>query len=102
MVLIIALFIIKLPTLKKVKNYKFSFVIVPRRNKNKTSTYRHIFLLVKQQLLKVYEKLLLALKNSHLLLTNILMVGSDGPNVNNTVFRKINEQVLLFRGKGFT
>lgn len=101
MVLIIALFIIKLPTLKKVKNYKFSFVIVPRRYKNKTSTYRHIFLLVKQQLLKVYEKLLLALKNSHLLLTNVLMVGSDGPNVNNTVFRKINEQVLLFRGKGF-
>lgn len=41
-----------------------------------------------------------ALDNSNLLLTNMLFLGSDGPNVNKTVHRIVNEEVLKRRGSG--
>jgi hypothetical protein len=45
-------------------------------------------------------KVLLALSNADLPLSNIIMVGSDGPNVNKKVLRLINEEVKSVRGKG--
>lgn len=40
------------------------------------------------------------LSSSNLPKKNLLMLGSDGPNVNKAVFRIINEDVMIDRGKG--
>ncbi len=48
---------------------------------------------------EIKEKLLTAIDCSNLPLTNVLMLGSDGPNVNKKVSRLINEEILLARGK---
>jgi len=57
------------------------------------------FFIGKATAIILFEKLVLALDNSHLPLSNILMLGSDGPNVNKAVYRKMNKQLLLCREK---
>lgn len=48
----------------------------------------------------IMEKLLAAIDNGNLQLACLLMLGSDGPNVNKTVFRLMNEKVKSVRRKG--
>lgn len=40
-----------------------------------------------------------ALKNGNIPIEKLLMLGSDGPNVNKKVFRLVNENVKIIRGK---
>lgn len=44
----------------------------------------------------LFQHLCLALKNASLPLGHLLMIGSDGPNVNKTVARLMNEEVVKF------
>jgi len=45
------------------------------------------------------EKIVSAVENANLSLTKLLMLGSDGPNVNKKVTRLINDQILHCRSK---
>lgn len=49
---------------------------------------------------ELQANILLAIENGGLCLTKLLMLGSDGPNVNKKVFRLINEKVKSLRVKG--
>jgi len=63
------------------------------------SQHLETFFIGKATAVILFEKLVLALDNSHLPLSNISMLGSDGLNVNKAVYRKMNEQLLLCREK---
>jgi len=45
------------------------------------------------------EYIMKALNNGNIPIEKLLMLGSDGPNVNKKVFRLVNENVKLIRGK---
>ncbi|XP_062556179.1 uncharacterized protein LOC134221020 [Armigeres subalbatus] len=47
----------------------------------------------------ILEKLLEAMQNASLPLKNLIMLGSDGPNVNKKVERLMNERIMQERGK---
>lgn len=47
----------------------------------------------------IFDKILLSLSNANLSLKNVLMLGSDGPNVNKAVFRMLNDEILKIRAK---
>lgn len=47
----------------------------------------------------LYEKVKNAIDNANLPLSKLLMLGSDGPNVNKTVHRLMNEEVFTLRNK---
>lgn len=64
------------------------------------SKHLEIFFLGHATGAELSKYLFTALDNSNLLLTNMLFLGSDGPNVNKTVHRIVNEEVLKRRGSG--
>lgn len=47
----------------------------------------------------IVHKILLSISNANLSLKNVLMLGSDGPNVNKAVFRMLNDEILRIRTK---
>ena len=44
------------------------------------------------------DHLCLAIKNSDLPMINLIMLGSDGPNVNKKVYRLMNEEDIAAQG----
>lgn len=46
------------------------------------------------------DNILNALNNADLQVSKLLMLGSDGPRVNQKVFSLLNEEVKSIRGKG--
>lgn len=58
------------------------------------------FFIASATAVKIEEYLMLALDNADLPKEKLLMLGSDGPNVNKKVFRLVNEGIKSIRGHG--
>jgi len=71
-------------------------------NDTKGVVVRHIetFFIGSATGLILLDYIIKAIKNANLSIDKLLMLGSDGPNVNKTVFKLVNENVKNIRGIG--
>lgn len=68
------------------------------RNRNEVmSSHLQTFFLGSATVKILFDHICQALKNADLSWTKLLMAGSDGPNVNKTVFNLLNEEAMKLR-----